>query len=756
MKNARKRRSRRLWISLVSLSIGLIMQPASVQAQTGQARPAPVSRGYSLLERGWVNDAIAAFQEALRRYPQSLEAKSGLAIAYQRAGQDANAWQAYQRVLAQDPNNRQALSALGVLSSYRAEWQSQGIAALTTLLNLAPDDRAARAQRGLLLGYQGRYAEALADYEIALSGNPTPEVILGAAQTYTYSGDYAEGLALFNRYQAGRTIPNSAVTAYALALRETGNPGAAVEILESRLQRSGQDATAIEMRTALAIAYQANQQSAAALAILEPLYGNAAARLPLARALSTIARATRDVDRYQEAVTLYQQVLAQSTPATALLIEAADVFSELPAAQAEALRLYEQVLAQQPDNSSLRVKQLALASQLGQVSQAELRQQLLSVLQPLPASAAAQRSIAQALLPLDPPDPALLPVYQVLRETEPFLNFRIAQMLLQTGDYASARQAIAAYRATAPVGLAPELLLLAEIDRREGNLEASAQRYETLIAGNPADPLLEDALRGLAGVRLAQGQSAAALAAYDQLLARNPTDARAQLGRTSLAFQSGQISARAATSTLDQWLQANSIANAPPELFDLVGKLPADPQRESLYNQLLAIEPDYLEVNRRLVQVLAARDPAAAQTVVNQFLGRNPNDINGYWLQGELAMMLGDLRFAGRSYEEILERQPENADALLALAGVRFEQQQYAAARELYNRVLALKPNDFETRRILAELSLAQDQPLTALRELQQLQQETPVPNPAIDRRIDQTRIDLLRRRGFQPSWEQY
>ena len=49
---------------------------------------------------------------------------------------------------------------------------------------------------GLLLGYQGRYSEAFADYKIALQ-NPTPDTLLGAAQIYTFSGDAKTRIRVF-------------------------------------------------------------------------------------------------------------------------------------------------------------------------------------------------------------------------------------------------------------------------------------------------------------------------------------------------------------------------------------------------------------------------------------------------------------------------------------------------------------------------------------------------------------------------------
>lgn len=545
------------------------------------ATPAAVRRAYTLLNQGLVNDAIAAFRQALQRTPQSLDGKLGLAIAYQRAGRDPEAWTAYQQVLTQDPSNRAALKAVGLLGGYRPEWQTQGIEALNTLLDLTPDDTESRAQRALLLGYQGRFSESLADYERVLQRSPAPDVVLGAAQIYSYSGDYTRSLELFGRYQAtGKSLPRDAVTAYTLALRETGNQAQAVQVLEQALVRSPQlDATTIQTRADLAQAYQANQQLTEALTVLEPLRGRADATLPLARALSTLGRREGRSDLYREAIPLYRQALANTPqPSFALTREVADVFSEVPSEREAALALYQQLVSLEPNDRSLLVKQLIVERQLGYLSQAELRQRLSSVLQPLPSESAVQRAIAQALLLLDPPDPELLNVYQDLLAAGvdvPFLNYRVAQIRLAQNDLAGARQALMAYSQTA-VGTTDlaSTLLLAEIEERSGDLEASAERYKVLLARNPAASLAYSALRGFAEIRLAQNRGAEAIALYDQWLAQNADDQVAQLGRARVAYQAERISQTEAEAVLAQWLQTQSASVTPVELFDLVGALP--------------------------------------------------------------------------------------------------------------------------------------------------------------------------------------
>jgi tetratricopeptide (TPR) repeat protein len=741
----------------------------ALSGMPSQAQSMSARQGYTLLNRGFVNDAIAAFQAALRQNPQSLEAKLGLAIAYQRAGQDAKAWQAYQQVLVEDSKNLTALSAVGLLGGYRSEWQARGIEALTTLLTLAPDRTSDRTQRALLYSYQGRFTEALTDYQVLLQ-KPTPTILLGTAQAYTYSGNYRQGVTLFERYTAtGKRLPVDAVIAYATALRETGKPEQAIPLLEAQLkQLKASDRMAIEVRSALAVAYQANQQSDEARLILQPLRSQPNATLPLARALSQIGRQSSDTALYAEAVEQYRQVLRQTAnPSPGLVTEAADVFSEFPSSQQAALSLYEQLIKQQPE-PSLVVKRLAIAQQLGQITSGELRQQLQTALQPLPDSATERQSLALALIRLDPPDPELLPTYQELLQRgvdAPFLHFRVAQIWVQKGDLEQARQALQVYSATAAGARdRASQILLADIERRDGKLDASAQRYEAIIASNPPASILSNALLGLVDVRERQGRSDEALNVYDQVLATRSQDFRLQLGRASVAYRSQRITQAEAETVLTTWLQSPSANETPPELFSLVGALPADAEREALYKTLLTVNPDSLPIQRRALQVLAVRDPATARSQVEQLVTRNKGDINAYFVQGDLAQTLGDLALANQAYTAILQQQPNNVDAIAALAGVRFQQQRYAEASALYNRVLVLRPDDLDTRRILGELSLAQDRPGVALQQFKALRQaqsaremsSSPSGDRATDRKIEKIQVDLLRRRGFQPSWERY
>ncbi len=722
--------------------------------------PPPVSRGYALLDRGWVNDAIAAFQSALGNYPNSLEARLGLAMAYQRAGRDGDAWVAYQAVLAVDNDNPAALAALGEMGRYRPQWQTTGIEALTQLLGQNPSHQKARQQRALLYGYQGRFTLALADYTQLLAADPDAQVLLEAAQVYAFSGDFDGALALFNRYRQTGSYPDALVPIYALALQQTGSPAAAVTLLAPMLREVGQtDDLSLQIRTGLANALDASGDPQAALELLAPLQGTPAARLPLARAYSAIGRRRLDPSLFGEATRLYQEALADTTfPSYGLRVEVADVLSQWPDSQTTALEMFQQLAEENPQVVSLAVRSHLLAYELDRESPAATADKILAQITPFPPSPPEQRAIATALTRIDNPHPALLPVYETVAAAmaAPLLDYRLAQMHLTRGDLGAARQALSTYRAT-PLGqkdLGAELLI-ADIERQEGQLAASARRYEAIIAADPAAQSTLEALRGLTFVRHLEGQPEAALPVYEQAISVAPENLDYQLGYGLLAYRLDAIPQGQATEILVAWLAEQDLTNPPPELFDLVGALPADPARADLYTALLSLRPTDVWLQWRSIQLLAETDPDLAQTRLEAMITVRPDHLALYFFQGELAQQQRNLPLAATAYETILAQEPDNVGALSALAGVRFQQQELATARVLYDQVLELEPNHLEARYAIAELNVATDFRLTALEQLQQLGTEAQ-DMPQLPRRTQDVEYDLLRRRGFQPPWERY
>ena len=764
-----------LYKSSALIALGLstavpIVMPIMVPPVLAQvAIPLEVREAYTQLGAGLVDQAIAQFRIAIQRYPSSVEAKLGLGIAYRRAGKDENAFETYLSLLAQDPKNVLALRSIGLLGGYRTEWQKKGIDALTQLLILSPNDLEARAQRALLYGYQGKFAESVSDYDAVLrSGTPTPDVLLGAAQIYTFSGNPKRGLELFEQYQTTtqKSIPATATIAYAKALRATGNPAQAISLLES-LPNKGTNASA---RSELSQAYLANRQPQQALSVLDPLRNRSdtESRLALARALNEIGRQQGRPDLQAESASLYQQALAATpNPPSSQVKETADVLSGIPGQEQTALNLFRQLAAQNPGDRVIALQQLALEGKLGTMPAGQIVQQVRTLLTPFPTDPAQQQAIAAAISRLDP-EPDYFPVYQALLQSgvdEPFLNFRMAQLFIASNDFGNARAALAIYKATiaGSQDLAPDLLM-AEVDRKEGNLDVAASRYQALLnSGTTDNDVINSALRGIAGIRLSQNRSAEALYLYDQILARNPNDGPTRLGRTAIAYQAKLITEFDADAVINQFLQSRP-TQTPNELFTLVALLPARDYREPLYKALAAANPNNIDVQVRLIQILAKRDSFQAQIMANRVLAqvKGGTAISALSLRGRLAEALGNLDQADQAYIAILNLQPDNLDAVSALGGVRFQQRQFDSAERLYLLALAMKPeNSASIQRTLADLSSSAGKPLQALDRLEALkiqQQSIPgaFPDFSLQQRQQEIQEGFLQQRGFQPPWERY
>jgi tetratricopeptide (TPR) repeat protein len=258
----------------------------------------------------------------------------------------------------------------------------------------------------------------------------------------------------------------------------------------------------------------------------------------------------------------------------------------------------------------------------------------------------------------------------------------------------------------------------------------------------------------LALVLSLQGQPEAALPVYEAAIAANPNNPDLPLGYALLAYRTGQVTAAAASETLARWLASQPLDAPPPELFGLVGALPANRSRASLYQTLLAQQPDDLWLQWRTIELLGLVDPAQAQAEMAALIAAHPDDLTVYFWQGELAQKQGNLPLAADAYQQILALEPEHVGALSALAGVQFQQGNLPEARTLYSQVLALEPDDWEARYAIAELTISDDQRLSGLDQLQQIPPEAAPAN--LEQRIQDVEFDLLRRRGFQPGWERY
>lgn len=756
-------------LALATTTLALPSLGGKLGGAVALAQTASVSRGYGLLIENRAAEAVTVFQQALQANPNDRDALTGLGIAYRRVGRNADALATYQRLLAIDPNDRLALGTIGFLGEFQPQWQPLGIQALTRLLQLEPDNLEARAQRAKLFYYQGLFSQSLADYALVLPRTSDPAIVGPSAEAHTFSGDFATGLALFDRYQAaGGRIEGDQVIAYAQALRESGQLSVAIQLLERVLGPSnGREMTAAQarLRGALASNYAANRQFQDALALVQPLRGRSDARLTLARALSAIGDFSQQPSYNQEAAALYREVLATATNLTpGIRREASSALGTLPDQRLLALQWVNQLAQEQPEDRSLLLQQQILAFQAGQTNRNTFVQQVRNTFPSLPADAVQVRLMGQSLSRLDPPPPELLPLYQSLVSggaTEAFLQFRIAQILIQQGRLADARTALAAYAAT-PAGSRDgetSQLLLADLERREGNLAQSQQRYEQLLSRSGTAAIRAGAAQGLAAVYQTQGHFPEAIALYDQLIAANPQNIAYPLGRAALAYQAGFLTEAQAAATLNQGVQQSANATPPQELITLATALPPSSSRAGLYQTLLAVDAGNPQLHLRALQVLAETNPTQAEAQASQLVAANPAVLDWYFVLGEVAQQTGNDTLARQSYLTVLQRQPNNADALLALAGLEFAVGNYDQAERLYQQALAMDADNGTARTSLAALNAVQGQPLAAISQLQawQLQQAAlGIRTPQVGQQIQQIQESVLMQRGIQPPWERF
>jgi tetratricopeptide (TPR) repeat protein len=365
---------------------------------------------------------------------------------------------------------------------------------------------------------------------------------------------------------------------------------------------------------------------------------------------------------------------------------------------------------------------------------------------------------------VSPPVAELLPLYQTLiggGATEACLYLRLAQLLAQQGRLTEARGALAAYADTPAGRRDPETvqLLAADIDRREGLLAQSSQRYQSLIGTTQAPAIRAGAIQGLAANYQTQGQFQQAIALYDMLIAENPQNTAYPLGRAALAYQAGLITEAQAVALLNQGIQQTGGAMPTAELVALATALPPSPSRAGLYEALLVSNPGNPQLQLRSLQVLADTNPAQARAQAAALVSANPNTLDWYFVQGEIAQQTGAYDIARQSYQAVLQRQPNQQDALLALAGLEFELGNYSQATALYEQALAINGENATARTSLAALNAVQGKPLAAIQQLQAWQQEQSAQgyaNPQIAQQIRDIQSGLLLQRGIQPPWERF
>lgn len=160
--------------------------------------PSAMEQGYALLLEGRLDDAAAAYGQALRVNADERDALLGMAYISQQQGQREAAQSYYRRVLRQEPSNTRALAALQALDVDSDPTQTAS--RTSDLAARQPDSAAAMAMAGNAFVRDGLLANAAQAYARAQALEPAnPLHAYNHAVALDRLGQHAQALVQYER-----------------------------------------------------------------------------------------------------------------------------------------------------------------------------------------------------------------------------------------------------------------------------------------------------------------------------------------------------------------------------------------------------------------------------------------------------------------------------------------------------------------------------------------------------------------------------
>ncbi len=225
------------------------------------AREDPSARakreGWAALDAGRVEEAEARMQEALARNPNDAEALGALGLVRMRQARHADALEHFERAARLDAAGRAKWEDLARTARHWHQQQQAAAAADLERSRLAERrDRASRSRdTARELQGQGREADAIAALEEGAALDPAnPWVRHDLARLYAGRGELGRGRALFEELLRARPSDSDARYAQALFLSSVGQEAEAIAALEAiaPAKRSA-NMTALQVRLATEI-----------------------------------------------------------------------------------------------------------------------------------------------------------------------------------------------------------------------------------------------------------------------------------------------------------------------------------------------------------------------------------------------------------------------------------------------------------------------------------------------------------------------
>ncbi len=275
---------------------------------------------------------------------------------------------------------------------------------------------------------------------------------------------------------------------------------------------------------------------------------------------------------------------------------------------------------------------------------------LQQALQLAPGNFEFRRRLAQAHLLGDGMDTAIN-LLQDLRTNYPnnpeVLRDLVAAQV-RAGKHSEAADSLAAYLRNQPGDPAARVEMARYLSWSQRFDEASRAYQEVL----GADPANVESLVGLAQVNLWQGRYPAALGQFDAVLSRQPDQREALIGKSQALFWTGRKD----------------------EAYQLIGEIQ---QRYPQDRDIVAVLDGFRETERQEAAQAAAQQVAAAAV---------PPDVDTLI----------------RSYQEVVNNNPREVEALRMLGELHARKSDFTQAAAFYRRVRAERPQDLELELTLA------------------------------------------------------
>jgi tetratricopeptide (TPR) repeat protein len=650
---------------------------------------------------GQVKCAIPAFQQSVQMDRQNWEAHYNLALALLTDHDPARAAIEFRAAIAAKPDSASSHFALGTLL-YNEKKLAPAAAEFDAVINIDPNFPGAVISRAQVLIAQGNPTAAVALLENALTQPPPGEqlipvtVALGLA--YSQNGDAAKGLRTLQQLAA--THPDSADahmglgTIYAEAQPATPEDAIA-EFREALRLDPGKD----EARLALGHLLISQRKFSDALAPLREY----------------VERQPRDYQGYYASGLAYQG-LRQSDPAIEMLQKAArfspgsyEVRYELGSALAAAgqteraireLQVAEKIRPSTPDPHDQLARLLTKTGQ-DELARKEHAQYAALVSRGDPGAAGKLNAQANQLLAAGKARAAADAYREALRvdPKNPQLHYNLSLALDKLGDRDAEEQEL-----EKAIQLDPDLAVahnqLGVLALQANRTSEADREFKKAIAG---DPRYAEAQNNLGVLYSREGQDQKAATLYQQAIDSDPKYIKAFVNLGLLLAQHGQV-ARG-----EQQLRAAiQIDPGDPGAYTALGMIQGKTGRggeavES-FRKVVALQPESADAHLNLgIALVDQYDRAGGFKEFQHAAGLAPQSPAVHYNLGRFFFETAKYEDARKELEEAVRLDPKYAPALYFLALAAKQDNDLARSTELFEKLLALQPENPDAQFLLGQ-----------------------------------------------------